>query len=326
MNLCWTSISQRGSAVCGYGKVYNKILDTLENLNYPEPFIKEPAWNDLQIWYAPLFDYVTADFNQVCEKVLTYSMFESTIIPEGWADFINRFSGFLVPCQWCKDIFVNNGVKVPIDVLHHGVDPVEYPYIERSDSEYFTFLWQGASVKDRKGCDLVLEAYNKLKLKKSRLIIKATPLRTPRYYSQLYGITEIWDFYTHKQMIDLLSTVDMSINPSRGEGFGLIPLEHAATGIYSCATDFSGFKEYIDDIPQIGKINWHWSNVAYLGKKYGKDAAADFDHICHLMEWGYNNRDEVRRLGKEASQAIHERWTWNRPIEQMKVICKKYEG
>ena len=257
---------------------------------------------------------------------MTYSMFESTVQPDGWVEFINSREGFLTPSRWCADWFAKCGVKVPIDILHHGVDPAEFPFLERpADRKNLTFLWMGVNPKDRKGCEMVRQAFFKLKLPKTRLIIKAVPVQSPRLYLETPSCKEIWCWYTQQQLLDLLQEADMSLNPTSGEGFGLIPLEHAATGLAVAATSFSGCREYLEDLPEMIGINWSPKPSYFnsLGGDYGFDAAPDFDHLCSIMEWAAKNRDEVRKIGQRLAQAVHKRWTWQRPVNQLKGILIK---
>ena len=45
------------------------------------------------------------------EGVVSYTMFEATKLPEGWAEEINRFAqALIVPCAWNAEVFRENGV------------------------------------------------------------------------------------------------------------------------------------------------------------------------------------------------------------------------
>jgi len=321
--LFFTSMAK--NPVIGYGKVAIKLKEALGNSDIE--LTGSPEKTDIQIYYGQPFKENARHYKRQCNTFLTYTMFESTIVPNGWVDFINEHEGFLTPSRWCADWFKDNGVKVPIDILHHGVDPDEFPFIERPrDREYFTFIWQGVNPNDRKGGDVVRHAFRKLRLNKARLIMKGVPLASPRLYINHWGIEEIIDFYSQGQMTDLFRKADFSINPTRGEGFGLIPLEHASTGLDVAVTGFSGCREYLKDV-SMHPIKWT-PNTSYFTKvlkdDFGTDALPDFGHICEIMMWAYKHRDEVRERGKKLSQAVHERWTWERPISQLKEILPKY--
>lgn len=321
MALYFTSPAE--NPACGYGRVANKLKEALKASDIP--VTEKPQQSDLQIWYGqPHRDRQNANsYRRRCNTYLTYSMFESTVLPDGWVEFINSREGFLTPSRWCADWFAKCGVKVPIDILHHGVDPTEFPFLERpADRKNLTFLWMGVNPKDRKGCEMVRQAFFKLRLPNTRLIIKAVPVQSPRLYLETPSCKEIWCWYNQQQLLDLLQEADMSLNPTSGEGFGLIPLEHAATGLAVAATNFSGCREYLEDLPEMIGINWSPKPSYFnsLGGDYGFDAAPDFDHLCSIMEWAAKNRDEVRKKGQRLAQAVHKRWTWQRPVEQLKEI------
>ena len=313
----------------GYSRVAQKLIEALGKSDIP--ITCDPKVDDVQIWYGqppyPENELEPWRHERKCNTFLTYTMFESTVLPDGWVEFINDREGLITPSRWCNDWFRECGVNVPIDVCHHGVDPIEFPYLERDkDREYFTFIWQGVNPRDRKGCEIVREAYSKLRLPKTRLILKATPLYSPRFYSQVGGITEIWDWYTEKQMLEIYRQADFSINPTSGEGFGLIPLEHAATGLAVAVTSFSGCLEYLDELPEMIGINWKVKPTYFrpiLGDD-GYDAKPDIEHICFIMEWAAKHRQTVREAGKALSEQVHKNWTWKRAIKQIKGIYKKY--
>lgn len=322
MGLYFTSPAD--NPACGYGRVATRFYDAL--LKSDIPLTTQPTRSDVQVWYGqPFRDKKTArQRRRRCDTYLIYTMFESTVIPDGWVKNINRHEALLTPSRWCGRWFQECGVNIPWHLLHHGVDPVEFPLLERpADRKYLTFIWQGVNPKDRKGCELVRRAFYKLRLPDTRLIIKAVPVKSPRLYMERPREKEIWDWYTQKQMLALLQEADMSLNPTSGEGFGLIPLEHAATGLAVAATNFSGCREYLEDLePDMLGIKWRPKPSYFnsLGGDYGIDAAPDFEHLCSIMEYASKNRDEVRKKGQRLAQAVHKRWTWDRPVRQLKEI------
>jgi len=321
--------SPADNPACGYGRVATKMLEALKASDIPTT--EKPQRSDIQVYYGqPFRDKKTAYARRRrCDTFLLFTMFESTVIPDGWVETINHYEALLTPSRWCGRWFVECGMKVPWHLLHHGVDPVEFPLLERpADRKYLSFLWQGTNPKDRKGCELVRRAFYKLSLPDTRLILKAVPVQSPRLYMERPREKEIWDWYSQKQMLALLQEADVSLNPTSGEGFGLIPLEHAATGLFVAATDFSGCREYLNELkPNMVGIKWQPKPSYFnsLGGDYGFDAAPDFDHLCSIMENASKNRDEVRKKGQRLAQAVHKSWTWQRPINQLREILKSYE-
>jgi hypothetical protein len=182
--------------------------------------------------------------------LLVYTMYESTRLPSGWVRWLNKHADVIaVPTQWCKDVFIASGVEKPIAILSLGIDPEEMPYAvkdSREDSEY-VFLWQGVAYdpKGRKGVDVVVDAFKQLVadglIPNARLVLKYRPNEGIRFdgVDLPCRITHLQKVFTREEMLNLYKNVDCCINPTRGEGFGFIPLEQMAMGKPVMVTDWS---------------------------------------------------------------------------------------
>lgn len=53
------------------------------------------------------------------KKIVGYVTWETDTLPSHWAKLINQIDSLLVPCQWNKEVFINGGVTIPIDVVPH---------------------------------------------------------------------------------------------------------------------------------------------------------------------------------------------------------------
>ena len=82
---------------------------------------------------------------------------ETTAIPQPWVNTCNRFDLIIVPSQFCKIAFVNSGVKVPLLVVHHGLEPEYRPAKEKQREQTLIFYntFNSDSFPERKGCFLV---------------------------------------------------------------------------------------------------------------------------------------------------------------------------
>jgi hypothetical protein len=228
--------------------------------------------NAIRLFRKALFNFITddigeADYRVYCNlpwhhapkklkmgrPLFIYTMYESTRVPSAWVAFLNRYAGVIaVPSEWCRWVFISSGVKRPIGVLSLGIDKSEFdiPPLKVNAGGEYVYLWQGVAYDPggRKGVDAVTRAYRELrndgKLVDSRLILKYLPesntinidrdgIRCPS------GIHYLQRQMTRRELHDLYMTVDCCINPTRGEGFGLIPLEQMAMGKPVIVTDFS---------------------------------------------------------------------------------------
>lgn len=289
----------------GFRRAHESLSKALKN-RFDVMLVESYQDMDFQVsWTQPYdTDKFRPYYKRKCSKQVIYTTFESEIVPDGWVDVINSREGLFTTSQWCKKIFEREGVKVSIDVIPHGIDVNEFPYLMRDWDLPFTFIWQGMHPDDRKGGNLVLRAFEKLNLKDARLVMKWVPLLSPRYYEKNKRIERVAAIWSQEKMLSVLSQCHCSVNPTGAEGFGLIPLEHMATGLPAIVTNWSGCADYIDSM--------YCYPLDIRGVNGQGRAEIDFDRLCELMEYCYNNRDSIMAKGRIASLLIHKAWTWER--------------
>jgi len=184
--------------------------------------------------------------------LVAYTMFESTKLPNAWRDFLqDHCTAILVPTRHVRDCFRLSGITRPIKVVSLAVDPDEHGFIERdsSDSNY-NFLWQGHNYdpEGRKAGGLVERAFIELR-KDGRigpdayLYMKYRPHKRWRIEVDFLhvgdNIVHISRTLPVNRLHRLYRMTDCCVNPSHGEGFGLIPLEQMAIGRPVLLTDWS---------------------------------------------------------------------------------------
>lgn len=263
------------------------------------------------------------------ERRIAIVPFETTVIPATWISRINACKALLVPCQQNVDAFKASGVTVPIEIIHWGVDPSKFYQLERTEGRPFTFGTMGA-LSTRKGTDVLVKAFQIAFPNEQdvRLICKTSFFQYP--------------FGTHDKRVrvdmtpvdheDLLNSffkqVDCFVFPTRGEGFGLTPLEAMATGIPAIVTDWSGPVEYMTD--EVGwKLKYtmapakEFTNIVYK-EECGDWAEPSIDHLVELMRYAYEHRDEVKAKGKAAAEHVKNNWLWEHKIPMFHEAIKKY--
>jgi hypothetical protein len=184
--------------------------------------------------------------------LLVYTMFESTKLPAAWVKWLNKNATVVaVPSPFSEAVFRGSGVTRPIGLLSLAVDTNTIPIVKKDrDTDRYTFLWQGVAMDKggRKGVEKALEAFKQLRKEgrigtDARLIVKFRPQQKSVAISSIAnensGITYIGEELTRPALIDLYRSVDCCVNPTRGEGFGLIPLEQACMGKPVLVTGFS---------------------------------------------------------------------------------------
>jgi len=315
-----------------YGQVSRNLLSSLERAGIKitmAPTRNQPQ-RGLEHFYKPVshkgkfafyYDFRVKPSALTFAKIIHYSMWESTRVPQDHVDEINR-SVFLqyVPCKQNVESFKESGVRVPIKVLHHGVDANLFPYLVREANEYFTF-GSFSDFSPRKGIDVLVRAFqDEFKPGEPvRLLLKSTK-KAPAYLIKDSRISLISGMMDQAALLIFLQKMDAFVLPSRGEGFGLTGLEAMSTGLPLIATNWSGPADYLDindSLPldyELADADGTSSNgVQY----FGKWAEPDYEHLRYLMRWLYEHREEAMNKGKAASERVHRDWTWDRVAKQI---------
>jgi len=252
------------------------------------------------------------------ERVIGYTPWETTKIPQSWVSRMNEMEAMFTTCEQNKQCFIDSGVKVPIHIYYHGIDPLAYPFIDRRDDDCFVFGTYGR-LSIRKGTDILIKAF-KEEFKTETdvaLILKTSDAILP-FGDLIKGdqrIIVIGEVYNHEKQLDLLSRMDCFAFPSRGEGFGLPPLEAMATGLPCIMTNWSGLKDFGDkndtlllDYKLVPAENF---TKDIYKEECGDWAEPDFEDLKKKMRWAYENRTKMREMGKAASERVHKDWTWD---------------
>jgi hypothetical protein len=122
------------------------------------------------------------------------------------------------------------------------------------------------------------------------------------------GISQMREIVKEQEIVDLYSMAHCYVQPSRGEGFGLQPLQAIAQGMPTILTDAHGQAEYAH---LAFGIDAKEVPAAYfmLGEA-GNWWEPDFDQLCDQMKYVYENYGRACDHAIASSIAAHGAWTW----------------
>jgi len=354
VKLNWYGVIGQGD---GYAGSTEKILIELEKIGvdvsgifFPRAnakvILSREGWNikskpfqfsDIGLCYC-----LPASFTTIINPIkIGFTMFETSKLPRGintWAgvtgnceDVINQMDCLFVPCQHNKELFEREGVTIPVEVIPLGVDPEKFYFIERDPKKAkFTFLWI-SSFTERKNPLMVIKTFKELFKDNPNveLVMKVGNIYHERFKNvfenQDKNIKIIKEFLTEEKLMELYKDADCFIFPSRGEGFGLTPLEAMATGLPTVLAKNTGMADFCDETynyplynQALVKINDHefinddrWGDV---GEWYQSDPS----ELKARMLQVYNNREKSLEKGKLASDWVLNNWTYKQTAEKLK--------
>jgi len=266
-----------------------------------------------------------------------YTTTEVDGIPENWVKVLNDMDEVWATSKFAKRSFIRSGVKRPIFVMPEGVDPNYYhPGIkafENNTNRKFLFISNFAWGR-RKGVEELFEAFSKefSATEDVALVIKALPSyhghdikeeMTHLYHRPDSAPIFVWDTTMEPYLIGGLYTAgNCFVFPSRGEGFGLPPLEALACGIPVITTGYSAPIEYLmknnKPLPGVELIKYKIKkfdgrdSVYYWGFNW---AVPSVSHLRHLMRKVYNNYKKYKEGAMQSSEYIRKTWSWDRKVD-----------
>lgn len=196
--------------------------------------------------------------------------------------------------------------------IHNGFKPSEKSILESAySSEKLTIMF-GASLVERKGCEYLLRAFQKLKEKFPNINLVVAGggelLEPLRELSQDLGINEVVEFkgrVSHAEMLNLMNKCSIFVLPSWDEAFGVVYLESMSLGKPVIAT----FNEGITDIIVDGENG-------FLVKK--KDVGSLVQKLTMLIE----NKELRKTIGLNGYKSV-KNLTWRNNATQYLDLYKK---
>ena len=263
------------------------------------------------------------------ERNIAIVPFETTTIPRSWIAKINAFDALLVPCKQNIEAYRASGIKIPIELIHWGVDPKAFYPVKRDQNRPFTFGTMGV-LTERKGTDTLLEAFREeFQYEKDvRLICKTSspvwqfPYSDPRIKLQTGQVSQ------EELMNDFFKEIDCFVFPTRGEGFGLTPLEAMATGVPAIVTAWSGPMEYM--IPEVGwTLDYTMTPATAFSTMVYKEDCGDWaqpskEHLKSLMRYAYTHQQETKEKGDVAAAYVKKHWLWENKIHMFHDALEKF--
>lgn len=292
----------------------------------------------LAIGYPNIFNSMV--FNEI---KIGYTMFETDKLPE--TEDANEYSGetgnvrdmlkdldlLVVPSSHNADLFARYARNLPIEVVPLGIDLSFYQYYERPrNRKPFTFLMLG-TLNQRKNVNDVYVAFNKLFKgnKDVRLILKSQLGSLPPAH-MIKGwpdnIEIIDKTMTHDEQLKLMYGADCFVFPSRGEGFGLTPLEAMATGMPTIVSKNSGMAEYANEdycypvrITGMEPARGYPKQFGDVGNWY----TIDVNDLMYQMRYVYENHEEALLKSRRASIWIANNFSYFKATIRLTNAIKK---
>jgi glycosyltransferase involved in cell wall biosynthesis len=280
-----------------------------------------------------LYSYPTGITQMRTEIRLIMTMFESDKIPEDWPEYLQMAEEVIVPSKWCADVFAKSGINATVVPL--GYNDRAFQFIDRplpvDNQQPFTFIHY-SSFNIRKGFSEVLKAFTEeFKTNEpAKLILKTTERKQliPVLPSQYPNIEVITDHVTEAELSAILGRAHCMVYPSRGEGFGITPLEAMATGLPAIVPNAHGISEYFNAnyILEV-KADERCPGLygSFKGQDVGQMVVCDVADLRKQMRYAFNHQEEMKKLGRDASEYV-KKYTYRETAARLAEIIKRWQS
>lgn len=250
--------------------------------------------------------------------------------------------GFLAPSTWAKAVLEKAFPDIPVRLCQHGVLKAfqlnegwrnEALEMLRKDPVNFVALHVASAVA-RKGTAELVQAWLSLKAKKKiegLLLLSCNPRLAAEFEALAPGEESIrvvhgqtWDTPTYNRLLQ--QHVHLIIQPSRAEGFGLVPLEARVCGVPVVMTANTGHLDQLDAVNgevALVKSGPSAESDDYWGATAPTVVPEDIESAVWLAYEHIEHRITRAVLGAETTR---KHWTWARGAsEVVEYWRKKYE-
>ena len=250
---------------------------------------------------------------------ISFATFETLDPPITWKHLLKDFEHLIVPSQFNKELFSSFSKREPI-YLPHCLDmnvfkPSVKPLVALQG---FSFLFIG-TWRRRKGYDVLVDAFleefageNQVSLHlrtrskdvhnfiSDRQIPQRDADNSLRSAGKSQEISHIFineDEIPASDLPSYIKSFDCLVLPTRGEGFGLPPLEAMAVGVPVIVTNYSGCKDYANE------------KTAWLLEPKGFEMVEQIDGIpqFHQKKWAKILVSDLRALMRRVIENKNER-------------------
>jgi glycosyltransferase involved in cell wall biosynthesis len=150
----------------------------------------------------------------------------------------------------------------------------------------------------------------------------------PILKSQYPQIDVIKEPYTPNQLAELLQKSDCFVFPSRGEGFGLPPLEALSTGTPVIVPNAHGIAEYFTrnyffEVETKKEIPALYDR--FRGVDVGKMFEPDVDSLRRQMRFIYEHRSYAFDIARKGASWVKDAYTWEKTARALVEVFKEFK-
>jgi glycosyltransferase involved in cell wall biosynthesis len=255
---------------------------------------------------------------------------ETDRIDARWVEVCNSLHLIVVPSTWCRRAFVDSGVRAPVLVVPHGLEPEYRPVAEKRRSTPLVFFdtFHESSQLERKGAEELIRSFLRafgptgercvlrLRTDLSRPLVD---LRLRYDFGRAIRLDPRLDLST-AEFARIYSEVHCTVHVPRGEGFGLIPFQSIACETPVIAPAVTGMADFLDESNALCVRTAGSIRGSRAGHGAGHYFRIDEQHLVELLHEAHDNWEREYDKVRRAAPRHRERYRWSRVLEDLLEI------
>jgi glycosyltransferase involved in cell wall biosynthesis len=335
-----------------------------------QPYKKEILWeSDLKAAAYKEMEYDLVFISAVPEHypewiereegktIIGFSIWETTALPGHWPPLLNQLDYLIVPTEWNKSLYRQQGVTIPIVVIPHisqfeeKIADSDTP-LEREDKmfRFYTISTWTERKQMIKNVEVFLNTFAdsepvELVIKTSEDDIMRPKWRIPKIMRQRYHNPEETlnkylaethrspnisliadDHLTDREIYDIHATGDCYISLCRTEGWGMGAFEAAFFGKPVLMTGFGGQTDFLPadkawlvDYHLIPVFDKQAPNSYSTNQKW---AEPDLKDASRKMRYIYDNREEAMDIGRSLKSYVKSEFNKEKTVKKLLKFIK----
>lgn len=310
-----------------------------------KPFVKEKldAVYDVQISYTAMMNFPRYLSHGPKNRLGIYN-FDGTILPSGWAKYVNFTDKLLPSSNFSKQIFLDN--KIPeekLEVVHHGINLEDFSVepFKFKTTKNIKILNVLGQAHYRKNVEGILEVYGKAFNKKDDvcLILKCVNKEPTqifevsiqkilnnfkRKYPQHAEIEILTDYIENIESLFVASDIHFSL--SRVECFHIPSLQAIAAGKIAIASNWGGNTDFMNNDNSYlisGKLVRAPKEAQYWNTSpYATMFEPNVDDAVSKLKYVVENYQTILEQKKSNIISTAEEFTWNKMYKKIINLCQ----
>lgn len=260
------------------------------------------------------------------KNTIFFTMWESTRLAPGQLENLKKARVIVVPCEWNASTFNAQGIDVPIELCHLGIDQTVFKLREGLPSNLCVFGAAGnshISGRTRKGLDDVIRAFQIAFPKEQDVRLKVKTLPESEVIDFRDNRISVYKGYLSQiELAEWYASLSCFVSAARAEAWGLMQHQAMAVGRPVIACRFGGLREFFDSsVGYCVDYALAPSDERYSG--LGIWAQPHLDSLAERMREVYDDLGRATQIGLLASKRAHE-FTWKKSNERLASIILKH--